>query len=97
MVTDGSSVRELHLEMEICSAAFIFECSKGRGKLVGPFSEQTILACAYREELLGLVAMHFILLILGVNKMNLTLLSGSVHIFSNCLGALDRVENLPPY
>jgi hypothetical protein len=24
-------------------------------------------------------------------------LQGSVHIYSNCLGALNKVENLPPY
>ena len=34
-VTDGSYIKELH--PNICSAAFMFECSKGRGKLVGSF------------------------------------------------------------
>ena len=53
-VTDGSYIRELH--PNICSAAFMFECSKGQGKLVGLFPEKTLLANAYRWELLGLMA-----------------------------------------
>ena len=32
VVTDGLYIRELH--PNICSAAFMFQCSKGRGKLV---------------------------------------------------------------
>ena len=91
-VTDGSYIKELH--PNICSAAFMFECSKGRGKLVGSFPEQTMSANAYRGELLGLMAIHLILL--SVNKINPTI-QGSVQIFSDCLGALDRVEYLPPH
>ena len=58
------------------------------------FSEQTMAACSYRGELLGLLAIHLILL--SVNKVNPNLL-GSVHIYSDCLGAFDKVKNLPPH
>ena len=43
-VTDGLYIRELH--PNIYSAAFMFECSKGRGKLVGSFPEHTLSANA---------------------------------------------------
>ena len=90
--TDGSYIRELY--PDLCSAAFIMECSRGRGRLVGAFPEKSAAANAYRGELLGLMAIH--LLLLAVNKVNPTL-AGSVHIYSDCLGALNKVEHLPPY
>lgn len=37
VVTDGSYLRELY--PHLCSACFIFECSKGRGRLIGSFLE----------------------------------------------------------
>ena len=40
------------------------------------------------------MAIHLILL--GVNTFHIGI-KGSVHIWSDCLGALDKVENLPPY
>jgi hypothetical protein len=48
--------------------------------------------CAYRGELLGLLAIHLILL--AVNKLRPDL-TGQVRIVSDCLGALRRVVNLP--
>jgi hypothetical protein len=60
----------------------------------GAFSEQTMAACSYQGKLLGLLAIHLILL--NINKTNPTL-TGSVHIFSDCLGTLNRVKNLPPH
>ena len=90
--TDGSFIRELY--PDLCSAAFILECSKGRGRLVGSFPEKTTSANAYRGELLGLMAIHLILL--SVNKV-LPNLQGSTYIYSDCLGALNRVEHLPPH
>ena len=57
------------------------------------FSEQNIVANAYRGELLGLLAIH--LLLLSFNKARPGLV-GSVDIFSDCLGALHKVEHLPP-
>jgi hypothetical protein len=52
------------------------------------------VANAYRGELLGLLAIHLILL--SVNKLHRDL-SGRVEVVSDCLGALKRVTNLPPY
>ncbi len=51
-------------------------------------------ANAYRGELLGLMAVH--LLLLAVNTV-LPGLSGSATIYSDCLGALGRMAKLPPY
>ena len=91
-VTDGSYIRERY--PNINSACFVFVCTKGRGRLIGSFPEQTLAACAYRGELLGLLAIHLILL--SVNKIQPTL-QGSVHIYSDCLGALNKVKHLPPH
>jgi hypothetical protein len=91
-VTDGSYMKELYPDMNSC--AFILECSRGRGRMLGAFSEQTMAACSYCSELLGLLAIHLVLL--SINKINPTQ-TGSVHIFSNCLGALNKVKNLPPH
>ncbi len=61
---------------------------------MGSFVEQTPNAGSYHGELLGLMAIHLIL-----RSMNEVFkdLRGSVHIYSDCLGALNKVENLPPY
>ncbi len=47
-VAGVSFIKEMH--PDICSAAFIMECSKRRGLLIGKFSEteKTLAACAYR-------------------------------------------------
>ncbi len=74
------------------SCAFILKCSRDRGRMSGAFSKQTMAACLYQGKLLGLFAIHLILL--SINKIEPTL-PGSVHIFSDCLGALNRVKNLP--
>jgi hypothetical protein len=42
---------------------------------------------------MGLMALH--LLLLSFNKVKPSL-QGSVHIYSDCLGALNKVEHLPP-
>jgi len=91
-VTDGSYIKEQYPNLN--SAAFIFECSKGRGRLIGSFPEKTKYANAYRGELLGLMAIHLILL--SINRVNPTL-TGSVQIYSDCLGALSRVDDLPAF
>ena len=91
-VTDGSYIRELY--PNLCSAAFVLECAKGCGWIFGSFSERLDVANAYQGELLGLMAIH--LLLLSVNKIHPTL-KGSVEIVSDCLGALNRVSHLPPY
>jgi hypothetical protein len=74
------------------SAAFVFKCTKERGQLMGSFVKHTRDVCSYRGELLGLMAIHLILL--AVNKCNPDL-PGSIQIFSDCLGALNKIENLP--
>ena len=89
-VTDGSYMPEV--TTEACSAAFIIECSKGRGTLTGSFVEKSLNANAYRGELMGLMAIHLILD--GINRLHPTLL-GTARLFSDCLGAIDRVEHIP--
>ena len=90
-VTDGSYLKELY--PDVCSAAFVLECQQGRGRIVGSFVEQSSAACAYRGELLGLMAIHLILLAANHTQPHL---QGNVTIFSDCLGALDKVAHLPP-
>jgi hypothetical protein len=91
-VTDGSYICEIY--PNLCLAAFMLECSKGCGRVFGSFLEALMVANAYRGELLGLTAIHLILL--SVNKINPTLL-GSIEVVLDCLGALKRITYLPPY
>ncbi len=91
-VTDSSYIQELY--PDLCSAAFVLECSKGLGRVYGSFSERLSVANAYQGKLLGLMAVHIILL--SVNKIH-PRLSGRVEVVSDCLGALKRVSHLPPY
>jgi hypothetical protein len=91
-VMDGSYIRELF--PNVCLAAFVLECSNGQGQIFGAITEASRVANAYIGELLGLMAIH--LIILSINKMNPEL-SRSVEIVSDCLGALKRVAYLPPY
>ena len=89
-VTDGSYIKERY--PNLCSAAFVFECSEGRGRIIGSFAEGSSAANAFRGELLGLMAIHLILL--AVNTIDKTL-PGEVTIYSDCLGALNGVATLP--
>ena len=89
-MTDGSHMKELYIDL--CSATFVLECTKGRGKIFGSFLEQSVAAGAYRGELFGLTEIYLILL--AVNKVNPTL-QGRAQIYSDCLGALGTVANLP--
>jgi hypothetical protein len=89
-VSDGSYIKEHYTDL--CSAAFILECTEGRGGIVESFPEQMSVACAYRGKLLGLMAIH--LIILAANKVRPNL-GGSVDVYSDCLGALDKVATLP--
>ena len=92
VVTDGSYLREHY--PDLCAAAFELECTKGRGQLVGAFAEASAVANAYCGELLGLMAVH--LLPLAAKTVSPGL-HGCTTIYSDCLGALGRVANLPPY
>jgi hypothetical protein len=62
--------------------------------LVGLFPEASKVANAFRGELLGLMAIH--LLLLAVNTV-FPGLAGRVKIYSDCLGALGHTAELPPY
>jgi hypothetical protein len=79
------------VQMDLCSAAFFFECTTGRERFVGSFGEQSPSANAYQGELLGLMAVHLVLL--GVSQL-LPGLDGKVVIYPDCDGALQKV--LPP-
>ncbi len=61
---------------------------------MGAFSKQTVAVCSYQGDLLGLMAIHLILLSMNKITPDLTEL---VHIFSDCLGAPDKMRNLPPH
>ena len=91
-VADGSYIRQMY--PDLCATAFVLECKKGRGRIIGSFMEESIAANVYRGELLRIMAVHLILV--SVNRL-ISLLAGSVEVVSDCLGALFRVVNLPPY
>jgi hypothetical protein len=91
-VMEGSYMKDMYPHLN--SAAFVFECTKGRGRVWGSFVEHTPDAGSYQGKLLGLMAIHLILK--AVNKVSPDL-TGSVHILSDCLGALNKVKDLPPY
>ena len=84
-VTNGSYIKEHY--PDLCATAFVLECTKGRGRLVGAFSEASAAANAYRGELLGLMAVHLLLLTV---KTASTGLIGCVTIYLDCLGALAK-------
>ena len=90
-VTDGLYMKDLY--PNIHSAPLVLECTKGHGRLWCSFPNFSEIACSYRGELVGLMAIHLILL--SVNEVQPNL-KGSVHIYSDCLGALNKVRNLPP-
>ena len=91
-VMDSLYIRELY--PNLFSVAFVLECAKGSGWIVGSFSERLDVANTYQGELLGLMAIH--LLLFSLNKIHPTL-KRKVEIVSDCLGALNRVLYLPPY
>jgi hypothetical protein len=59
-MTDGSYIKEHY--PDLCSVVFVLECTQGQGRLVGAFSEASAAAKAYRGELLGLMAVHLLIL-----------------------------------
>jgi hypothetical protein len=91
-VTDGSYIRQLY--PHLCSVAFVLECANGCGRNIGSFSESSATANTYRGELLGLMAIH--LLLVSINRVH-TMLVGSVEVVLDCLGTLKHVVHLPPY
>jgi hypothetical protein len=91
-VTDGSYIWEHH--PALCAAAFMLECTKNRGRMAGSFPDASAAANAFQGKLLGLMAMHLVLL--AVNTVSPGLAS-HVKIYSDCLGALGQIAELPPY
>ncbi len=89
-VANRSYMKDLYPTISL--AAVILECMKGRGRVWCSFPEASRAVCSYRGELVGLMALHLILL--AINKVHPGL-HGSVQIYSDCLGALHRVKNLP--
>jgi hypothetical protein len=90
-VADGSYMPDLR--SDLCSTAFFFECREGRGKMVGSFADVSASSNAYRGELLGIMTAHLILL--GINTLHPGL-GGRIRMYSDCKGALDKVEHLLP-
>jgi hypothetical protein len=90
VVADGSYMPQI--QTDLCSTAFFFECTVGHGRLVGSFADFLTASNAYRGKLLGLMAVHLILLV--INELDPTL-AGKVTVYSDCKGALDKVEGLP--
>jgi hypothetical protein len=90
-VTEGLYMKDLY--SNIHSAAVVLECSKGCRRVWCSFPEVSQVACSYSGELVGLMAIHLILL--AINKINPDL-AGMVHIFLDCLAALNKVKDLPP-
>ena len=91
-MTGGSYIKDIYPNMS--SVAFMFECLRGRGQIFEYFPEQSTTACAYRAELMGLLAIHLILCSINVISIEL---NGTIEIFSDCLEALGRVAKLPPH
>ena len=77
-MTGGFYIKGLY--PDLCSAEFVLEFSKGRGKIFGSFREQSFAAGVYGGELLGLVKIN--LMFLAVNKVNPTL-QGRAQIFTS--------------
>ena len=71
----------------------MLECTQRRGRLIVTFAEHSTAANTYRGEMLGLMKIH--LLLMSVHMIS-TALQGSVKIYSDCLGALGTVADLPP-
>ena len=70
----------------------MLEYKKGTGRIVGSFSESSRVANACRGKLLGLMAIHLILL--AANNV-WSRLGGKSKIYSVCLGALQKITSLP--
>jgi hypothetical protein len=90
-VTDGTYIQEHY--PDLCSAAFILECTHCGGRVVGAFPEALIEANAFCGELLGLMD-HLLLLAMNTFSPGLT---GLVQVYSDWLGVLSWIAELPPY
>ncbi len=59
-VIDGSYMKDLYPNIHL--DALVSECMKGHGQLWCSFPEASEIACSYRGKLVGLMAIHLILL-----------------------------------
>jgi hypothetical protein len=59
-VTDGSYIKEHY--PNLCSTAFVHKCTQGGGRATGMFPDASAAANAFWGELLGLMAVHLLLL-----------------------------------
>jgi hypothetical protein len=89
-VTDESYIREHY--SDLCSSAFVLECAQCQGRAVGAFPEASAANNAFQGGLLGLMAVHLLLLAINTIAPGLR---GQVKIYSNCLGTLGHVAELP--
>ncbi len=60
--TDGSYMKEIAVEVDVCGAAWILYCEETGKSLKGEFTEQSKWADSCRGEQLGMLAIHVILL-----------------------------------
>jgi hypothetical protein len=74
--------------------AFVLKCAHCQGQAVGAFPEALAAANLFQGELLGLMAVHLLLLAVNTTAPGLR---GQVKIYSDYLGALGRVAELPPH
>ncbi len=63
-VTDGLYMKDLYLNIH--SAVVVLECTQGRGRIWCSFLEDSWVSCSYCGKLVGLMAIHLILL--AINK-----------------------------
>ena len=92
-VTDGSSMKALYPDIHLAAFLVLLECKNRMGRIWGSFPELSRCGYNYRGELVGLMAIH--LIILATNEANAGP-TGRVKIRSDCLGALNKVKNLLP-
>ena len=84
----SASITQTDAQRHLCSNA------RRDAAIIGSFSEASQVANSYRGELLDLMAIHLILLSIDTVHGGK---DGSVEVVSDCLGALRRVTDLPPY
>jgi hypothetical protein len=87
-VTDGSYMKDLYPDL---NSPLFWSALKAEGGLWAPLLS---VHPTYLNELLCLMLIYFILWIIHDISAGMR---GSVHTYSDCLGALYKVENLPPY
>jgi hypothetical protein len=89
-MTDGFYIKEHY--HDLCLAAFVLECTQEQGRVIGAIPEASAAANAYWGELLGLMAVHLLLLIFNAVSPGL---SSRVKIYSESLGALSCIGQTP--